>query len=354
MSFVVSTASADAPYGLKQKDVKQFVLNLFSNHEAGIERMISIFDNSNVETRHFSAPIDWFMGEHTFAEKNKLYIETAVNLSEKVIEKCLQKAGASVDDIDHIIFVSSTGISTPSIDAVLFNKLKLNRHVKRTPLWGLGCAGGAAGMSRAMEYTSTFPSQNVIVIAVELCSLTFIKNDYSKSNIVATSLFSDGAAAVLVSGEKSRLIGKKKIKLVNSLSTIYDNSLDVMGWNIVEEGLRVVFSKDIPSIIKDCVKPNIDELLDINGITLKDIKYYVSHPGGVKVLNAYEESLILSGKEMDISRKVLREHGNMSSPSVMYVLNEFLENNNFDKGKNGLISALGPGFSSELLLFETV
>lgn len=354
MSFVVSTASADAPYELKQKDVKKFVLNLFSGANAGIERMISVFDNSNVENRHFSAPIEWFSEEHSFAEKNKLYIETAVKLSEEVINRCLKNAGAAFEDIDHIIFVSSTGISTPSIDAVLFNKLKLNRHVKRTPLWGLGCAGGAAGLSRAMEYTRTFSSHNALVVAIELCSLTFIKNDFSKSNIVATSLFSDGAAAILVSGNNSKLGSKKKIRLVNSLSTIYNDSLDVMGWNIVEEGLRVVFSKDIPSIIKECVKPNIHELLEINNINLDDIIYYITHPGGAKVLNAYEESLGLSGNEMDVSRKVLKEHGNMSSPSVMYVLDEFLKRDGYKKGRYGLISALGPGFSSELLLFETV
>lgn len=354
MSYVVSTASADAPYELKQKDVKQFVLNLFSGADAGIERMISVFDNSNVETRHFSAPIEWFSEEHTFAEKNKRYIETAVKLSQEVIEKCLNSTGASVDDIDHIIFVSSTGISTPSIDALLFNRLKLKRHIKRTPLWGLGCAGGAAGLSRAMDYTSAFPEHNALVVAIELCSLTFVKDDYSKSNIVATSLFSDGAAAVLVSGINSRLSSNKKIKLLSSLSTIYDNSLDVMGWNIAEEGLRVVFSKDIPAIIKECVKPNIYELLDLNNISIKDIIYYITHPGGVKVLNAYEESLGLKGNEMDLSRKVLNGHGNMSSPSVLFVLDEFLKENIYDAGKYGLISSLGPGFSSELLLFETL
>jgi alkylresorcinol/alkylpyrone synthase len=353
MSLILAAGTADAPYRLPQEDVKKFVYSLFANSGAVIERMISVFDNSSVDTRHFSAPVDWFSREHSFAEKNKLYVETALMLSELAINKCLSNAGASISDINHLIFVSSTGLSTPSIDAILFNKLKFDRHVKRTPIWGLGCAGGAAGLSRALEFTKAYPKTNVILMAVELCSLTFIKNDFSKSNIVATSLFSDGAACVLVSGSESKFASGGKIKLADSLSTIYNDSLDVMGWNVVEEGLRVVFSKDIPSIVRNCVMPNMMEIVQSNKITLKDIKHFITHPGGIKVIKAYEESLELGNGFMDLPRKVLREHGNMSSPSVLYVLEEFLMNGEHKPEEYGLISALGPGFSSELILFET-
>jgi alkylresorcinol/alkylpyrone synthase len=205
-----------------------------------------------------------------------------------------------------------------------------------------------------MDYTNAYPKSTALLISIELCSLTFIKDDVSKSNIVASSLFSDGAAAVLVAGDEAGIEEGKGIRLLNSLSTIYDNSLDVMGWDIAEEGLRVIFSKDIPTIVRDCVKPNIMELLNINNLSLKDLKHFVTHPGGLKVLDAYEQSLGLENGKLNLSRKVLNRHGNMSSPSVIYVLNEFLSQNSYKPDEYGLISSLGPGFSSELILFRTL
>lgn len=354
MPYIISAGTADAPFKLPQDEVKKFIYNLFSNSSIDIDRMIGVFDNSSVSERHFSAPMEWFGEEHSFAEKNKIYADTALKLSSQAIEDCLWKADVDVSRIDHVFFVSSTGLATPTIDALLFNKMKFNRHVKRTPIWGLGCAGGAAGLSRAMDYTKAYPESTALLISIELCSLTFIKDDVSKSNIVASSLFSDGAAAVLVAGDEVNIGKGKGIRLLNSLSTIYDNSLDVMGWDIAEEGLRVIFSKDIPTIVRDCVKPNIMELLYINNLTLNDLKHFVTHPGGLKVLDAYEQSLGLTNGKLNLSRKVLNLHGNMSSPSVIYVLNEFLLQNSYKPDEYGLISSLGPGFSSELILFRTL
>jgi alkylresorcinol/alkylpyrone synthase len=354
MPHIISAGTADAPFKLPQEVVKRFIYNLFSNSSIDVDRMISVFDNSSVSERHFSAPMEWFGEEHTFAEKNRVYKGTALKLSAQAIEDCLKKANIDISLIDHVFFVSSTGLATPTVDALLFNKMKFNRHIKRTPIWGLGCAGGAVGLSRAMDYTKAYPKSTALVISIELCSLTFIKDDVSKSNIVASSLFSDGAAAVLAAGDEAGIRGDKGIELLNSLSTIYDDSLDVMGWDIAEEGLRVVFSKDIPTIVRDCVKPNIMELLNLNNLTLKDLKHFVTHPGGLKVLDAYEQSLGLTNGKLNLSRKVLNRHGNMSSPSVIYVLNEFLSQNSYKPGEYGLISSLGPGFSSELILFRTL
>jgi alkylresorcinol/alkylpyrone synthase len=354
MPHVISTGTADAPFRIPQNEVKKFVYELFSGSAEDIDRMISIFDNSAVAERHFSAPVEWFGSEHSFAERNNLFVKTALELSEKAINKCLNKAGMDITGIDHVIFVTSTGLATPTIDALLFNKINFNNHVKRTPIWGLGCAGGAAGLSRAMDYAKAYPGSVTLLISVELCSLTFIKNDFSKSNIVASSLFSDGTAAVLVAGDEAPSAGKSNIEILNSLSTIYDDSIDVMGWEIADEGLKVIFSKDIPSIVKNCVKPNIMELLDASNLDLNSIKHFVTHPGGLKVINAYEQSLGLSNGKLDLSRKVLNEHGNMSSPSVIYVLDEFLTERKFNSNEYGLISSLGPGFSSELILFKTL
>lgn len=354
MSSIVSAGTSDAKYRLPQSEVKEFVNNLFSNSGVNIERMISVFDNSTVEERHFSMPIEWFKINRSFPERNKLFIENALIISEEAVNKCLEKAGLDVSDVDHLFFVSTTGISTPSIDALLINRMKFKPHVKRTPIWGLGCAGGAAGLSRAMDFTKAYPGKICLVVAVELCSLTFQKDDLSKSNIVATSLFSDGSAAVIIGGSESKIAGKAELKLIDSLSTLYYDSLDVMGWEIVEQGFRVIFSRDIPTIVKDFVHPNIQEMLDEHKLSLENIKHYVTHPGGLKVINAYEESLGITNGAFNNSRKVLREHGNMSSPSVLYVLNEFLNEHKYSGGEKGLISALGPGFSSEIILFEAV
>jgi alkylresorcinol/alkylpyrone synthase len=353
MSLIISSGTCDAPQKLTQSELKSFIHNLFSGTELEIDRLINVFDNAEISNRHISVSPEWLASEHSFRERSELFRETAVSLAKAAIIEALQRAGTIPADIHNIIYVSSTGVMAPTLDAILFNELGFNKHVKRTPIWGLGCAGGAAGISRAMEYTKAYPKENSLVIAVELCSLTFQRNDFTKSNIIAASLFSDGAACAVICGSESTLAPKSRIAIIDSFSTIYNDSLDVMGWEIVDSGFRVIFSRDIPAIVRDYVKPNIEEFLAGHSLSIDDIKYYVTHPGGLKVIKSYEESLGLESGALDLSKKVLREHGNMSSPSVIYVLNEFL-NTDFDPGKYGLLSALGPGFSSELILFKTL
>lgn len=268
------------------------------------------------------------------------------------IKNCLDGYGGDIKDFDHVFYVSSTGVSTPSIDAILVNKLKLDNHVKRTPIWGLGCAGGAAGLSRAFEYTKAFPKSAALLISSEICSLAFHGDDFSKSNIVSLALFADGAAAVIVAGKENRLYKRSHLSLLGSLSTTYYDSLDIMGWEILNNGFKAIFSRDIPSIVRKEVRANIEELLSNHTITIGDVKHYVVHPGGPKVLREYECSLGFEEGAFENSRKVLREHGNMSSPTVLYVLKEFMETAPESYGEYGIISALGPGFSSELILFK--
>ncbi len=353
MSRIISAGTSIGKYEIEQKDAKKFVYQLFSGCQLNINSLINVFDNSFIERRHFSVPMDWFGQTHTFSERNSLFVESAVSMSVEALNDCIGKTGSSFDDIDHIFFISTTGLSTPSIDALLLNKLKFKKHIKRTPVWGLGCAGGAVGLSRAMDYTKAFPAETVLVVAVELCSLTFQKDDLSKSNLVAASLFSDGAASVIISGNESKYCNSGSIELIDSLSTTYDDSLGVMGWEIIDDGFKVIFSKDIPTIVENLVKPNIGEILNKNNLSVSDIKYFLTHPGGFKVISAYEKSLGLQNDKLKISRDVLREHGNMSSPSVLFVLKEFLKARTYTPGELGIISSLGPGFSSELLLFQT-
>ena len=353
MSKVISVATEDAPTVVGQDEVKEFARNVFSGGRANFDRLAGVFTNASIESRHFTEPKEWYGEDHGFAERNALYIENAVRMSAVCAQACLAAAGVGSKEFQQIIFVSSTGISTPSVDARLHNILGFDQHVRRTPLWGIGCAGGAVGLSRALEYTSAFPSHAVLVVAIELCGLTFQKDDYSKSNIIGTSLFSDGAAAVLVVGDEHPLARRKGLRLLNSLSTIYDDSLAVMGWDVKDSGLKVIFSKDIPTIVHESVRENIQELAEHNNVSLRQIEHFVVHPGGPKVIDAYEEALDLRKNEMRFTRSVLRKHGNMSSPTVLYVLKEFMDRGEFRPGEYGLISALGPGFSSELILFRT-
>ena len=309
MSQVISVGTADVPFKFKQSEVKDFARELFSENTQYIDRMLSVFDNSLIETRHFVHPREWFDSPKNFVQRSESFLNNSISLSISAINNCLNIAQADLSEIDHIIFVSSTGTSTPSIDAHLINELKLSPHMKRTPIWGLGCVGGAVGLTRAMEYTKAYPDSAVMVIALEICSLAFHRDDYSKSNIVSLALFSDGAAASIVAGENHRLSESSNIKLMESLSTTYYDSIGVMGWEVVDDGFKAIFSKDIPTIVRKEVKPNIGELLNNSGLSMSDLSHYAVHPGGAKVLMEYEASLDLHQGTFKESRKVLREHG---------------------------------------------
>lgn len=353
MSKIISVGTAQVPYKFNQGEVKNFAYELFSDNKQYISRMLGVFDNSLIETRHFVHPRQWFNTPKTFIERSESFLSNSLLLSESAINDCIEKVNIDLEDLDHIIFVSNTGIATPSIDAYLINELKLDPHIKRTPIWGLGCVGGAVGLTRAMEYTKAFPKSAVLLIALEICSLAFHKEDYSKSNIVSLALFSDGAAASIIAGKEHKLYQSSNINLIKSLTTTYYDSLGVMGWEIVEDGFKAIFSKDIPTIVRKEVRANIEELIESEDLLLEDIEHYVVHPGGAKVLIEYEGSLGLPQGAFKHSRRVLREHGNMSSPTVLYVLKELMGERKYNPGEYGIISALGPGFSSEIILFKT-
>jgi alkylresorcinol/alkylpyrone synthase len=349
MSSIFSVATAVPEHRVDQQTAQQFCRSLFQEKYSDIERFLPVFANSLVENRYFSAPKEWFESDHCFEEKNQLYIESALELGQKAITECVHRAGLETGAIDHLIFVSSTGLATPSIDARLINLLKLRSNIRRTPIWGLGCAGGVSGLSRAYEYTVAFPRERALVLAIELCGLTFQRNDLSKSNLVATSLFADGAAAVLVSGAETKDPG---LRILSSRSTLWHGTLDVMGWDINSNGLKVLFSRDIPSIVRSLVLPALSEFLADQRIALHDLSHIIAHPGGAKVIEAYEQALGLTNGKMDRARDVLRHYGNMSAPTVLFVLEDFVRSNAVRAGEYGLVTALGPGFSSEMILLQ--
>ncbi len=354
---IASVGTYTPPYPLAQSNIEQLTKELFQHKMPRLERLLKVFENGEIETRNFCVPPDWYREDHTFEERNELYIQLATTYSVEVIERCLTNRAflqndIATEDIDAILFVSSTGISTPSIDARVMNRLSFSDQIVRLPIWGLGCAGGAAGISRANDYCKAYPNAKVLVVCVELCSLTFQKDDYTKSNLVGTSLFADGAACVLVCGDRVGLEQDMTLPhILGSASKWMPNSENVMGWNVKSGGLHVVFSKSIPSIISKWLGPFIHEFLSNYNVLPEQVDNFVAHPGGKKVLNAYEEALHLTKDHTAVSREILKAHGNMSSPTVLYVLEQFMlkksESNTF-----GLLVALGPGFSGEAVLLE--
>ncbi|OYD07266.1 type III polyketide synthase [Paludifilum halophilum] len=353
MARIVSVGTAVPDYTLPQEEARDFARNLFKDSWTDIERYLTIFENASIRTRRLSRPRAWFEDERTFSERNRAYTEEACRLGEKAIRRCLDPVGISPEEVDHLFFISTSGLATPSIDARMVNRLGMNPHVKRTPIWGLGCAGGAAGLSRAYEYARAFPKSRVVLLAVELCSLTFRRNDRTKSNLVATSLFADGAASVLVVGEKASVPAEvnRCPKVLDAMSTTWPDSLDVMGWEVADDGLKVVFSRDIPHIVREKVMPAVECFLNRSSLTLNQVERYIAHPGGKKVLTAYEKAMGLQANELIHSHSILGEYGNMSSVTVLFVLERELKEKH-KQGTYGLLTALGPGFSSELMLMQ--
>jgi alkylresorcinol/alkylpyrone synthase len=264
----------------------------------------------------------------------------------------LGKAGLSTSDVDALIFVTVTGVATPSIDARLMNRLDLPARVKRMPIFGLGCVAGAAGISRAADYVRGFPDQVAVLLSVELCSLTLQPEDLSIPNLIASGLFGDGAAAVVVTGEDRPVNGASGPRIVDTRSVFYKDSERVMGWDISETGFKIVLSADVPVVAREKLRPDVDAFLAEHGLTPADISSWVCHPGGPKVLEAMQEALELPEGALDVTWRSLREVGNLSSTSVLLVLEETLANHRPAPGSWGMVIAMGPGFCSELVLLR--
>jgi len=353
MPRIAAVATAVPPYQVTQDEARAFASLHFKSQRKDIDRLLPVFEHAGIQTRSTCVPPAWFAEPRTFGEKNDLYIEWCTRLGETVARDCLVRAGLTTSAVTDIIFVSTTGLATPSIDSRLMNVLGLGSHLIRTPLWGLGCAGGAAGLSHAYRAARVRPDACVLLIAVELCSLTFHFGDFSKSNVVATALFADGAAGVLVVGDSvPSAEDRPSPTILGAQSTTWPDSLDVMGWNFDNVGMQVVFARSIPGIVKAKVRDNIDEFLVAHGLAFSDIKHLVAHPGGMKVIEAYEQALGLTPGRMAHARAVLRNYGNMSSPTVLFVLRRLLDHGAPKEGDHAIVTALGPGFSAENILLR--
>lgn len=350
MPSLAAIATVEFPSKVEQSIVKDYAQKLFEPSFPAVSRLMGIFDNTEIVTRNFCRPLDYYASLTNFKDNNAEYIATSLQYSVQAIEDCIAQAQVGREEITDIIFVSTTGLATPSLDALIINHMRLNQYINRIPVFGLGCGGGVSGYAKANTLAKANPDAVVLLVCVELCSLTFLRNDFSKSNFVASSLFADGVVACIVKGDNHPAPENKSIKYVASQSKLYYDSLEVMGWDFLEEGFKVLFSEDIPTIIHDNIFNDVTHFLTANRLQLGDIKNFIFHPGGRKILTAYEETLPVEGDFLANTRKVMNENGNMSSATVLYVMEQFF-NEGFQDGP-GLMVSLGPGFSSEMVLLQ--
>jgi alkylresorcinol/alkylpyrone synthase len=343
---LVALATAYPHFDLPQDDVAKRGADLFATTHGGFERLAPVYRNAEIENRHSCVPIDWYLSAHSFGERNDIFLENAVTLLRDAAIKALDEAGLVASDIDAIVSVCSTGVATPALDARLMELLPFRRDVERLPIFGLGCAGGVLGLARAAALAKADPNARILFLVVELCALTFRHADRSKSNLIATALFGDGAAAAVVSA-RGEYADRPRLGPWGEFT--WPDSLDVMGWDVADDGLKVVFSRDIPTLVQQDLREVVDTFLDRRGMTLADIDGFVCHPGGAKVLDALESAFELEPRSLVHAREVLREHGNMSAATVMFVLKATLE-----AGARGrhLMTTLGPGFTAGLLTVE--
>lgn len=302
-----------------------------------------------VDRRHFVLPLDCYLPMDTWGKANNEWIRAAVDLSEESLLKAVELAGLTLANIGAIFFVSVTGVASPSIEARLINRIKLPLNVKRIPIFGLGCVAGAAGIARAADYVRAFPDQAAALISVELCSLTWQRDDLSVANLISSALFGDGAAAVIVAGADLKTGGPQ---VLASCSSFYPNTEDVMGWDISEKGFRIVLSPSVPDMVFQHLASDVDNFLASNGLTKADIHSWIMHTGGPKVLAATAEALNLPKGALDASWEALRNVGNLSSASVLVVLDSFIRERRPPAGSYSILAAMGPGFCAELVLLR--
>jgi alkylresorcinol/alkylpyrone synthase len=284
-----------------------------------------------------------------WGEANRIWLEKAEELGEQAIDRALERAGMGRERIDALLTVSVTGIASPSLDAHLANRMHLRGDIRRTPIFGLGCVAGAAGIAQAADYVRAYPDRVAVLLSVELCSLTWQRNDLSIANLISSGLFADGAAAVVVAGGKIVADGPE---IVDAVSSFYRNTEDAMGWDISEEGFRIVLSPEVPAIIRAKLPGDVDAFLCRHGLTRNDIGNWVLHTGGPKVLDAMAESLGLDRSACAASWNSLREVGNLSSASVLLVLEDVMLHQRPAPGTWGLLAAMGPGFCAQLVLLR--
>jgi alkylresorcinol/alkylpyrone synthase len=365
---VLATATALPEHIVTIDDVKAYLNKVFPLTESRTSMMMEVVENAKVDRRYFIFPLDYTIEPRSLEQTTKEYQEHAVKLGRRVAADCLKNAGMAATDVDLIITVSCTGVIIPSLDAFLINDLGFRSDVRRIPITELGCAAGAAALGRAWDFLKGVTEGNVLVVSVELPSLTFQRRDMSPANLISSILFGDGAAAALITRgnsipqppplngnaghpERSNR-GQAGPNIVGVRGFLIPNSIDAMGFDLRDGGLHIVLSKDVPQLIREKIGPLVEEFLSGYGLRQKDINAFVLHPGGQKLLLFVEEELGLPRSMTQYSWDVLRDYGNLSSASVLFVLREWMTKARMSSGDYGLLVGFGPGFSAEMMLLQ--
>ena len=346
---ILSAASAFPPHYYSQNVLRDALKAHWGSRLENPRALDRLWAHAGVDGRFLARPLEDYLALDTFGKTNDAWIEAAVELGSSAICRALAAAGRSASDVGALIFVSITGIGSPSVDARLIARMGLPRTLRRIPIFGLGCVGGAAGLARAADYVRAYPEQIAVLLSVELCSLTMQLDDLSIANQISAALFGDGAAAVVVGGDRVDGAGPQ---IVDSRASFYADTLDAMGWAISEKGFRIVLSPEVPDIIRDNLGRDLDELLDLHGLSRGDIGCWILHTGGPKILEATGDALGIPPTAIAASWEMLRKTGNLSSASVLLVLEETMARRKPAVGTWSILAAMGPGFCSELVLLR--
>lgn len=341
-----SLATATPPHELPQDLVLETARRLYSDKFPQFERMTSSFATSGVERRYSFVPIDWFGSDKTWADRNRAYLDGGRALFVQVARDALAKANLAPDQVDAVVTVSTTGIATPSIEAQVLTEMGFRPDIRRRPIFGLGCAGGVTGMAIAQSEALAWPGSTVLLVVLEACTLSFRQDQLTKADIISSVLFGDGAGAVILSADPD---GDRLAALGTPYEETWPDTLDVMGWSVEDTGLGVVLDKSVPHLVKDRMPGAARRALSRSGRTMQDLDRLICHPGGAKVVESIERALHINQGALDIEREILRDYGNMSAATVLFVLEQALQ-----RGIQGklMMCALGPGFTATFMPLE--
>lgn len=346
---IASAASAFPKHYYPQAFLLEKLQDWWGDRLKNPQMLARLHRNVAVEGRHLAIPYQEYYDIHTWGDANDVWIRVAQELGEQSLCRALHHAGLDKNSLGALFFTSVTGISSPSIDALLINRMGLPVNIRRLPIFGLGCVAGAAGIARAADYVRAYPSQAAALVSVELCSLTIQREDLSVANLISSGLFADGSAAVIVTGSELDSNGPE---ILATRSVFYPNTEEMMGWNVSEKGFRITLSPEVPVLIRENLGRDLDTFLADHGYTKSDIGSWVLHTGGPKVLEATAAALDLHNGQLDASWDCLKKVGNLSSASVLVVLEDVMRNRRPEPGTLGLLAAMGPGFCSELVLLR--
>ena len=346
---IASVASAFPQHYYKQEVLVAGLKNYWRDKLPNPGILDRLDESMKVDGRYTARPIDFYLTMNTWGEANDVWIEVALDIGEQALCRALVSAGIQPRDLSALFVTSVTGIAAPSLDARLINRLGLSPNLKRIPIFGLGCVAGAAGISRAADYVRAYPGQAAALLSIELCSLTLQRDDISMAHLISAMLFGDGAAATIVVGSEVESNGPE---ILATKSVFYPNTERVMGWDISEKGFHIVLSPEVPDTVVRHLGEDVDAFLAEQELCRSDIKSWVMHTGGPKVLEATATALGITAKDLEASWECLRKVGNLSSTSVLLVLEDVYKHRRPDPGTLSILAAMGPGFCSELVLLR--